>query len=194
MNNTLYPIFIKPDKLNILIVGGGYVGLEKLTALINNNKETKATIIAPEIRDEIKEIAAKHHGIELIHKPYDVKDIDGKDIVIAGTCIEELNHQVYKEAKEKGKIVNVADTPHLCDFYMCSIVQKGDLKIGISTNGKSPTLGKRLKELFNEVFPDSIQETLDNLVQIRDQLKGDFEYKVKKLNEITSSFSNHKEN
>ena len=87
-------------------------------------------------------------------------------------------------------LTNVADTPALCDFYLCSIVKKGDMKIGISTNGKSPTLAKRMRQFLTEALPESdeVQQLLDNLKAVRDRLGGDFEYKVQKLNEITSSW------
>jgi siroheme synthase-like protein len=50
------------------------------------------------------------------------------------------SEEIRNDAKAKGILVNVADKPGLCDFYLGSIVQKGNLKIAISTNGKSPTL------------------------------------------------------
>ena len=59
-----------------------------------------------------------------------------------------LHLQIKNAANEKGILVNMADTPDLCDFYLSSIVQKGQLKIAISTNGKSPTAAKRIKELL----------------------------------------------
>ena len=92
--------------------------------------------------------------------------------------------------RQRNLLINVADTPELCDFYLCSIVKKGDLKIGISTNGKSPTLAKRMRQYLTEALPDSeeIQLLLDNLKNVRDKLGGDFDYKVQKLNEITASW------
>jgi siroheme synthase-like protein len=86
----------------------------------------------------------------------------------------------------------VADTPDLCDFYLGSIVKKGDLKIAISTNGKSPTLSKRMRQYLEEAIPDDIQELLDNLRLLRDQLKGDFEYKVKELNKVTERWKDER--
>ena len=81
----------------------------------------------------------------------------------------------------------------LCDFYLGSIVQKGDLKIAISTNGKSPTLAKRLKEVFNESLDEKeLQDAMANLNKFRNRLKGDFSNKVKQLNEITSVLVNKK--
>ena len=82
-------------------------------------------------------------------------------------------------------LVNVADTPALCDFYLGSIVQKGHLKIAISTNGKSPTAAKRIKQVLQESLPDELDEVLENLNKIRNELKGNFGYKVKKMNAIT---------
>jgi precorrin-2 dehydrogenase / sirohydrochlorin ferrochelatase len=75
----------------------------------------------------------------------------------------------------------------LCDFYLGSIVTKGDLKIAISTNGKSPTFSKRFRMMLEEVLPDELPQVLNNLRTIRDNLKGDFNYKIKKLNEITEN-------
>jgi precorrin-2 dehydrogenase / sirohydrochlorin ferrochelatase len=55
--NPLFPIFLKLENLHTLIVGGGYVGLEKLTAVLNNSPEAIIRLVAPEIRAEIVEIA-----------------------------------------------------------------------------------------------------------------------------------------
>jgi siroheme synthase-like protein len=81
--------------------------------------------------------------------------------------------------------VNAADKPDLCDFYLSSVVKKGNLKIAISTNGKSPTVAKRLKEIFNNLLPEEIDEVLNNVEAIRNSLKGDFTDKVNQLNELT---------
>ena len=105
--------------------------------------------------------------------------------MLAATNFKEINAQIYSDCQARKIWVNVADTPDYCDFYLSSVVRKGDLKIAISTNGKSPTLAKRIRALLEEIIPDSIQETLDNLQAIRNKLKGDFESKIKKLNEIT---------
>ena len=88
-------------------------------------------------------------------------------------------------ANAKGILVNVADTPDLCDFYLGSIVQKGNLKVAISTNGKSPTAAKRIKEVLHDALPEELDEVIENLHKVRNKLNGNFEYKVKKLNAIT---------
>lgn len=182
--NTLFPIFVKLEQLSVLIVGGGNVGLEKLEAILRNSPRTTITLVAPEIKQEIVELAQTHQ-LKLIYEPYNEHFLDNNDLVLAGTDKPEVNKQVMLDCKKRKLLVNIADTPDLCDFYLSSIVQKGDLKIAISTNGKSPTFAKRFRELLEEILPDSIQETLDNLMAIRNRLKGDFQSKVDKLNEIT---------
>ena len=82
-------------------------------------------------------------------------------------------------------LVNVADTPELCDFYMGGIVTKGNLKIGISTNGKSPTLAKRIRQFLEDLFPEEIDELLYTLRSYRETLKGDFASKVIEMNKRT---------
>ena len=99
----------------------------------------------------------------------------------------ELAEQIRNDAKQKGKLINAADKPSLCDFYLGSVITKGDIKIAISTNGKSPTLARRLKEFFNEVLPDELDTVVANLNTIRNNIKDGFHARIKKLNEITSS-------
>ncbi len=184
--NQLFPVFFRLDKLKLLIVGGGAVGLEKISAILKNSSNAYILVVAPEIKEEIKLLANQYPGLHLVYKPYDSSDLQDKDLVIAATNIHDLNTQVYQDAKEKRILCNVADTPDICDFYLSSVVKKGDLKIAISTNGKSPTFAKRMREMLEEILPEEIDSVLENLQLIRQQLKGDFESKVKKLDEITS--------
>jgi uncharacterized protein len=113
-------------------------------------------------------------------------DLNNADIVVAATNDHTLNTYIRESAHERKLLVNVADKPELCDFYLGSIVQKGDLKLAISTNGKSPTVAKRLKEVLNESLPEELDITLQQINELRNSLSGDFAYKVKRLNEVTS--------
>ena len=187
--NRLFPVFLKLEHLSLLIVGGGYVGMEKLSVVVQNAPSGKIKLVATQISDEIKDLVAGMNNVELIERAYQSSDIEGADIVFAAVNDESVSRQVSSDAKAKGKLVNAADKPLLCDFYLGSIVQKGNLKIAISTNGKSPTIAKRVKELLNETLPDEIDELLSNMQLIRNKMGGDFAEKVKQLNEITKKLS-----
>lgn len=186
--NTLYPIFLKLENLQMLMVGAGMVGTEKLTFILKNSPEAKITIVATFFADAVKELCNGNPNITILEKEFEESDIQNQQIIIAATNDKILNKKIYDVAKSKNILINVADTPELCDFYLSSIVTKGNLKIAISTNGKSPTLAKRMREMFEQILPENIDELLENLHQYRKKLSVNFEEKVKLLNELTKDF------
>ena len=190
--NNLFPIFLKLEHLSMLIVGGGYVGMEKLSAVLQNSPNANIKLVATVISDEIKELVKQYPKVTLIEKPYQAKDIDGADLVIAAVNDRAVSEQISIDTKQKGKLVNAADKPGLCNFYLSSVVQKGNLKIAISTNGKSPTIAKRIKEVLNDTIPDEIDSLLSNMEKVRNKMSGDFTEKVKQLNELTKKLSENK--
>ena len=188
-SNLLFPIFLQLQKLRLLIVGGGFIALEKLKTVLFNSPATRIILVSIIINEEIEELAKIHSNLTLVKRAFDPSDLDKADLAIVAVNDITIARSIYEEAKQKGILINVADKPELCDFYLSSVVKKGNLKIAISTNGKSPTLAKRLKEIFNELIPDEIDDIISNLQIIRNNLKGDFAKKVSKLNEITQSLS-----
>lgn len=183
--NELFPVFLKLEQLQVLIVGGGNIGFEKLQAIITNSPAATIVLVATVISDHVKSIANEYPNIELKERPFESSDLHGIDIAVIAINNKIVSEQIYASAKQAGVLTNVADTPDLCDFYLGSVVKKGNLKIAISTNGKSPTIAKRLKETFAAALPDELDNVLDNMQQIRNKLNGNFEHKVKKLNAIT---------
>ena len=184
--NQLYPVFLRLDKLKMLVVGGGAVAEEKLRFLHKSSPNARVTIIAKEMRNDVSAIAELLLA-EVFTRAFEDADVNGFDLIISATNDRLLNEQIWKAAKAKGILINVADTPELCDFYMGGIVTRGDLKIAISTNGKSPTLAKRLREFFEEILPEETDDLIQNLNTFRKQVKTSFEEKVKTLNELTAS-------
>jgi len=185
--NNLYPIFIKPENIRILIVGGGFVALEKLTFLFKSSPQAIVTLVSPMVRDETMAFIADKE-VTIINEKYTSVFLKGHQLVIVTTDDKEVNVKVSKDAQKEGILVNIADTPHLCDFYMGSIVTKGHLKIAISTKGKSPTLAKRMREWLEFIIPDEIDDSLHKLNEFRSRIKGDFVLKLKRMDEITDAF------
>ena len=185
--NLLFPVFLKIDQLRLLVVGGGNVGLEKLEALLKNNPNATVTLVATTIKPEIYELTKEHPGVKLVNRSFLPDDLADVDVLILATGNRDTNIGIRALAKERHILTNVADTPDLCDFYLGSTVKKGDLKIGISTNGKSPTFAKRFRELLEDAVPEDVDLLLHNLHQLRCTLDGDFQDKVQKLNQHTAS-------
>lgn len=182
--NLLYPIFLKTNQLDVLIVGGGFVALEKLIFLFKSSPQSKVTLVAPMIREEIH-LVSKEYNINFVEDYYHESHLYNKHLVIATTDNIKVNLQVYHDCRSRSILVNVADNPPLCDFYMGGIVTKGNLKIAISTNGKSPTMAKRFREMLEEILPDEIDDLLVQLNKYRNTLKENFEKKLKILDKLT---------
>lgn len=189
--NNLYPVFLKTKNLNVLIVGGGFVAEEKLTFLLKSSPDAKVLMVSPMFREGTIKLAKKG-CVTLVNDIYQKKYLQGRHIVVATTDVPEVNVQVWKDCRVEAKLVNVADNPPYCDFYMGGIVTKGNVKVAISTNGKSPTTAKRLRQFFEEVIPENIDDLVKNLNKYRKTIKGDFEEKVEKLNEFTKSLVENK--
>jgi siroheme synthase-like protein len=156
--------------------------------ILKNSPNAELTVLADWISAEVEHLAARFPlQVRFIQKRFEPQDVNGFDIIIAATNLELVNRAVWRAAKAAQILVNVADTPALCDFYLGSIVSKGNLKIAISTNGKSPTFAKRLRQLLEETISEDIDLTLELLNSFRSQLGAGFEEKVRRLNALTAS-------
>lgn len=194
MSNTLFPIFLKTEHLRFLIVGGGNVGLEKAETLLRQNPDTKIKVVAKSFGEKFRVLLNDHPHIQSFEKDFEESDINDIDILIAATDDKVLHQKIKHISNSKNILVNAADQPDLCDFYLGSIIKKGNLKIAVSTNGKSPTIAKRLREILDENIPEEIDEILNNLEHLRMHLSGDFKNKLEILNKITKILSDHPEN
>lgn len=186
MKNPLFPIFLKEHN-NILLGGGGPTAFEKLTFLVKSNPTANIQVVSPYCIPEVIQICKKH-SIPILSEYIKYYHFKNKQIVILAINDIEEAKRLKQLANKKGVLVNVADTPDLCDFYLGGIVTKGNVKIGISTNGTSPTLAKRLRQILEEYIPEEIDQLSNSLLEFRNQLNEfDFEEKVKILEEHTQS-------
>ena len=190
--NTLFPIYVKMEQIRTLVVGAGPVGLEKLQAIFRNSPQAQVHVVAERVDEEVRSFLADKPTALLSSRSFEDGDLNDVGLVILATNNAMLNEHIRQLTTIRSILLNVADKPALCDFYLGSVVQKGNLKVGISTNGKSPTMAKRLKEFLQEVIPDEIDEALTLLQQMREQLKGDLQQKIKILNAHTQELVDRK--
>ncbi len=161
---SYFPAFIKFDNKEILIVGGGYIALEKLEHLLDFTD--KITLISKEYSDDIKNLIDKN---SLAHstKPYQTGDMKNFDIVIAAVDDFAVQETIYQESRSYNCLCNCVDLPKYCDFIFPSYVKKGDLTIAVSTSGTSPAMAKHLRIWLSSVIPDSIVGFLTQMKEYR---------------------------
>src|SRR5690606_28090199 len=124
--NTLFPIFVKMNQIQTLLVGAGPVGLEKLQAIFRSSPLAKVKIVAEQIIPEVFEFIADKESIQLEQRLFEESDLEGKVLVVVASNNPELNQHIRALTIERHILLNVADKPDLCDFYLGSIVQKGN--------------------------------------------------------------------
>ena len=70
-------------------------------------------------------------------------------------------------------LVNVEDLRPFCDFFMPSLIRRGDLLIAVSTAGKSPALGQRIREAISGRFGVEWAARLDEMARLREAWRRD---------------------
>jgi precorrin-2 dehydrogenase / sirohydrochlorin ferrochelatase len=140
LENKYYPVFLDLEDRLCVVVGGGAVAFRKVESLLANGAIVR--VVAPEISRSIMRL----QGLEIRKKQYNKSDLKDALLVFAATDMEETNKAVSMDALKLNVFCNVVDTPSLCTFIVPSVVEKGPIKIAISTGGVSPALSKKLRE------------------------------------------------
>jgi siroheme synthase-like protein len=165
---SLFPAFLKLEGRQVIVIGGGTLASSKIPGLLRANALVR--VIAPEVNYEVA--GWVHLGkIEWQKKLFSASDLEGAILVIAATSLREVNVAVYQEADRRGILCNSVDDIENCHFYYGAIVQRGDLQIAISTNGKSPALAQRLRKEFEYEFGPEYAAWLEWLGAAREVLR-----------------------
>ena len=98
------------------------------------------------------------------------KNLHGAFVACAATADATVQHQVATDARSAGVLLNVVDRPHLCDFIMPAVVERGDLVIATSTGGASPALARRIRQELEDTFGPEYAFVVQLLRRLRDQL------------------------
>ncbi|AGB19229.1 precorrin-2 dehydrogenase/sirohydrochlorin ferrochelatase family protein [Thermoanaerobacterium thermosaccharolyticum] len=164
-----YPIMLNITNKKCLVIGGGNVAYRKILSLLEFGGTV--TAIAPKFIKDIWELS-KNNRIELIDRKYQKKDVQNYNLVIVATNDKMLNKEISKECIENNIPVNVVDDKELSTFITPSVIRRGDLTISISTNGKSPLLSKRIREMLENVIVEEFGGLISELSSTRDKLKS----------------------
>ena len=166
---SLLPIFVKLRDRLVVVVGGGAVAEGKIEGLLV--AEARVRVVAPQVTPALAQWVAQGK-VEWRAKTFTAADLDGAYLVIAATSASGVNEGVFNEAEARGILCNAVDDIEHCHFYYGSVVQRGDLQIAISTNGKSPALAQRLRVQLEEQFGPEYELWLEWLGTARELLRA----------------------
>jgi precorrin-2 dehydrogenase/sirohydrochlorin ferrochelatase len=166
---SLFPIFVKLEGRLVVVIGGGHVAEAKIPGLLSAGARIR--LVAPSITPQIAEWV-RFGKIDWLPKEFEPADVDGAFLVIAATSAPGVNESVFREAEIRGILCNAVDDIEHCHFYYGAVVQRGDLQIAISTNGKSPSLAQRLRKEFEAQFGPEYEVWLEWLGAAREALRA----------------------
>ena len=161
---SFFPAYFNLENKRVLLVGGGYIALEKLEKLIDFTKEID--VISKEVSEEFENFAKKQN-ISIEKRAYALGDILPYDVVIVATDTVTLHKAIYEESRNTRILVNSVDNTAYCDFIFPSYIKRGDLTIAISTSGASPAMAKRLRAYIETLIPSSIESFLKEMRGLR---------------------------
>jgi siroheme synthase-like protein len=160
-----FPIMMDLRDQLTVVVGGGSVGLRKATSLRKAGARVK--LVATRI-DEGADLS----GLDVIQEPYRKEMLAGALLVFACTDDRELNSRVWRDAHEIGALVNVADVPDECDFYLPATVWNGEVVVAIGTGGAAPALSAWLRRRLTDELPQRLGEFAAALEELRTEVKA----------------------
>ena len=165
-----YPVFLDIAGRPCLVVGGGKVAERKVRSLLSAGADV--TVLSPRLTEGLKRLVSKKDVDRVRHIPrrYSPGDLEGYFLVISATNSKETNRQVYEDAEDFNVLLNVVDHPEACNFIVPSVVERGELKVAISTSGKSPFLAKTLRNALENALPQELVTFVEILGAVRNKL------------------------
>jgi precorrin-2 dehydrogenase / sirohydrochlorin ferrochelatase len=180
---SLFPMFLKMEARQCLVVGAGKVGESKIAGLLEIGSRIR--VVSVNASAEVREWA-RAGKIELELRAFAPEDLAGAFLVIVATNSRSLNERVYHEAQRRGVLCNVVDVPDLCDFFYPSVVRRGDLQIAISTAGQSPSLAQTIRQQLEKQFGPAYAAWVTELGETRKLILGSDLDKERKLDLLHS--------
>jgi len=161
---SLFPMFVKLEGKQVLVVGAGKVGEPKIAGLLDTGARVRVVSLdaSPAVREW-----ARTGKVEFELRPFSADDLDGAFLAIVATSSSTLNERVYHEAQKRGVLCNVVDVPDRCDFYYPSVVRRGDLQIAVSTAGQSPSLAQLIRKQIEKQFGPAYAAWVSELGETR---------------------------
>ena len=172
-----YPAYIDIKGKRCLVAGGGKVAERKVKLLLKCN--AMVSVVSPELIRRLKELNSKGK-IKFFKGEFKEKYLKDMFLVIGATDNSEVNLKIYKAASKKNILVNIVDSPEICNFIVPSIVERGDLIIAISTGGKSPALSKKLRKELEDRYGFEYSKFLNTMGSLRKKISSKIRDKKKR--------------
>lgn len=159
-----YPVMLDVRGRSVLVVGAGPVATQKASGLVEQG--ALVTVVAPEVTEAMSKLGVA----EILARPFESSDLEGRWLVYAATGDTAVNQRVFDEATARRLWVNCADEPTRCAFILTAVHREGPITVSVSTGGASPALAGWLRDRFAAAMPAGIVAVAASLRRKRDEL------------------------
>lgn len=163
--HSSYPIALKIKGKLCLVVGGGEVAARKVRDLLESGATVK--VVAMDLCDSLRTLETQ---IELVERPFADGDEQGAFLVFAATNDAKVNRHVADRARLAGALVNLADDPQQCDFFVPAKVRRSLLTIALFTEGSAPAVSKKLRKELEVLYGSEYGLYVDLVADARLQI------------------------
>lgn len=162
----MIPIFMAPQAIRIALVGRGERAAGRLEWL-------RAAGAAVDVwSDDPSEPLAQAAGSQLRHKLPGPSDLGAYHVIWLADLPYAVAKSVAAAARALNRLVNVEDTPDLCDFHSPALVRRGELTLAVSTGGASPAVARAARERLEQAFSPAWGEALESIARSREELRA----------------------
>ena len=165
---TTYPISLDLRDRRVLLVGGGEVAFRKARGLSRSG--CRLTVVAREFSPAFQ-AWLEQHRFRVERRAYRDGEASEYFLVISATDDAGVNQRVFEDAQRTGRLINVVDQPGLCNVYIPSRIERGNLQVAISTGGKCPALARWLRRELEGAVSEQYGLFLDRVAVIRTRMQ-----------------------
>ncbi|TXR53465.1 siroheme synthase CysG [Reinekea thalattae] len=163
-----FPLFHRLKDTNVLIVGGGAIASRKISLLERSGARLK--VVGKEILPAVK----TKPSCECHEREFQDEDLNDCVLVVVATDDHSLNASISDKAKARGLLVNVVDSPDLCNCIFPSIVDRNPLLIAITSSGQAPVLARTIRAKLESTIPASYGRLAQLASKFRARVKAKF--------------------
>ena len=159
------PMMLDFQNKNVLIVGGGKIGLRKTITLVDAG--ANILCVSENFCKAYEEKAKEYSTIIKKKKAFEPSDLKDMDFVIAATDDTRLNQKIYELCCHQHIWCLGVDRESDSDVSFMASRRKEHLTIAVSTDGKSPGFAKKYIRQLSEEIQDRDIEELNNMIKSR---------------------------
>jgi precorrin-2 dehydrogenase/sirohydrochlorin ferrochelatase len=163
----LFPMFLRLERRECLVVGAGAVAEEKICGLLEAGAIVR--LIAPSATEGIS-LLARERKLMWLRRTFRVSDVSRKFLIVAATSSPDVHETIWRAACRANVLCNVVDDPRRCEFFYGAVVRRGALQIAVSTGGRSPALAQQIRKRLEKQFGVGYVERVERLGRARTRL------------------------